>query len=252
MGFGHVEHNVNMKFNRNLLFGKANTHSRRRIYGLGVFRKKTQFLGFFYGLNRSFYLGERENPDENLIRCAFGMTGNRQHNNLCSRRSYSIISALEALLEKNAARVGKISLGFHNTLKIPSQHAISWIPIHVEATRTFGKIENSCYSLLKKRKLREWFAKIFFYFIVAFFIVELLCSVHRHFFLRIVIVNQNSIKVDGVLIGKNLAIMLVECDNLKLNIMLFAVKWKNSIKAAFLVKMIRKRRKQLKNLELSF
>lgn len=48
------------------------------------FQGKSTIFGDFFGLNPSFYLGEREKLDENLIRCAFGMTGNRQHNNLCS------------------------------------------------------------------------------------------------------------------------------------------------------------------------
>lgn len=51
-----------------------------------------------------------------------------------------------------------------------------------------------------------------------------------------------------ILIGKNSAIMLVECDNLKLNKMLFAVKWKNSIETAFLVNMIEKRIKRVKKI----
>lgn len=151
MGFGLVEHNVNMKFNRNLLFGAGkHTHMKQNLWTRSFQEKK--YFGIFLWF-KSFVLFRREAKlDENLIRCAFGMTENKQHNNLCFRRSYSIISALEAPLERIAARVEKTSLGFYNTLKIPSQHAIPLIPIHVEAIFTSEKIENSCYSLLFRRK----------------------------------------------------------------------------------------------------
>lgn len=62
MGFGHVEHNVNMKFNRNLLLGKANTYTPTRREFMDPESAETTFLGIFYGLNRSFYLEEREIP----------------------------------------------------------------------------------------------------------------------------------------------------------------------------------------------
>lgn len=182
MGFGHVEHNVNMKFNRNLLLAKANTHTRREFMD-SEFSGKNTFFGTFLWF-KSFVLFRRERETRWKFNQMCVWHDRKQAtqqpvfstfilNNFCSGSA--------ARKERSKGR--KISLGFHNTLKIPTQHAIPWIPIHIEAILTFEKIENSCYSLLEERKqLREWFAKIFFYFIVASSIVRFLCSVQRHFF----------------------------------------------------------------------
>lgn len=47
MGFGLVEHNVNMKFNRNLLFGAGkHTHTNQNLWTRSFQEKK--YFGIFF------------------------------------------------------------------------------------------------------------------------------------------------------------------------------------------------------------
>lgn len=72
-----------------------------------------------------------------------------------------------------------------------------WCPFTLKPSSPPRKLKTHVILYSSEERSSESDLQNFFsFFIVAFFIVKFLCSVHRHFFACFVIVNQNSIKID--------------------------------------------------------